>query len=744
MTLAFPRRHDISDEDKEDPMNRIKTVDLKKYVHHLWKEQFLNTSVTFDELWIGARLAKKINSHVPPPPEEPREVTEDKEFLEPTVTAAKGDSEALKVDEEEYGRSSFASVADIDLLSRRDWVQFHNAVKIQESKKVWNEPTALLVTIITCAVAPLAQGWNQVANGNLGWPTTFGLVLNPDGTGKDIWILGGANSIIWFCAATIGSIVIDPICHSSVFGRRGAVAIAAAFSCAAVIGSSQAKSWQGYLISRLFLGIGIGAKAAIVPIWESEVLPKAKRGRLLVLWQVFTATGIFAGSIATYIFKRNWRNQVLTGALPAFVLLILTYLCCESPRWLILQGRYYEAFETLIKLRKDRFIALEELCFIHFQVMTEKSFILDQKLDYMALDAKVHYQSRVWKILTFARNRRAAIATLVVMISQQLSGINILAFLASIFFISAGLRSQPDPSNHAAVEAANIKNGYDSLRFSIGFGAANALFSLIAYFLIERKADEALEDPNPVDTAGEGVEAKDMAAKDLEANRNLPKKAKKSIDPPPWMRGRRSLLLLSLAGGTVMLLILTFLLKLDSGNSAKLPVVMVFIMLFTFFYSFGAGAVPFVYSAEVWPNEGREIGMSWAVFWNFIGAGFLALFVPRGLQWGSDKLFGTFTGLSFLGFVLVYFFVPSVGPSMTLDEVSMKFEEPRTMRWYFMHKTEGLMWWRKAAVNPAPSSLVIMVDETDNKSVSANEEGPRQSTEPTATAQNDGEEIQHA
>lgn len=80
---------------------------------------------------------------------------------------------------------------------------------------------------------------------------------------------------------------------------------------------------------------------------------------------------------------------------------------------------------------------------------------------------------------------------------------------------------------------------------------------------------------------------------------------KKKIQPPPWMRGRRSLLLLSLAGGTVTLFILAFLLGLKSDNSAKLPLVMIFIVLFTFFYSPGAGAVPFVYSAEVWPNEGR-------------------------------------------------------------------------------------------------------------------------------------------
>jgi hypothetical protein len=72
--------------------------------------------------------------------------------------------------------------------------------------------------------------------------------------------------------------------------------------------------------------------------------------------------------------------------------------------------------------------------------------------------------------------------------------------------------------------------------------------------------------------------------------------------------GRRSLLLLSLSGGTVTLFIMTFLLDLDEVNPVKLPFAVLFIILFTLCYSRGAGCVPFLYSAEVRRNEGR--GMS--------------------------------------------------------------------------------------------------------------------------------------
>ena len=146
---------------------------------------------------------------------------------------------------------------------------------------------------------------------------------------------------------------------------------------------------------------------------------------------------------------------------------------------------------------------------------------------------------------------------------------SILAFLASVFFSTADLLGKNDTNSTA--------NTNDSLGLAIGFGAANAVFSAIAYFLIE---PVEVEDP--------------VAEKESKFKRRL--------------QGRRSLLLLSLSSGAVMLFILTFLLDLKGNNPAKLPVIVTFIILFTLCYSPGAGCVPFVYSSEVWPNEGR--GMS--------------------------------------------------------------------------------------------------------------------------------------
>ena len=75
---------------------------------------------------------------------------------------------------------------------------------------------------------------------------------------------------------------------------------------------------------------------------------------------------------------------------------------------------------------------------------------------------------------------------------------------------------------------------------------------------------------------------------------------------PTQLRGRRFLLLTSLGAGVITLALTSAMFHIPDGNPARLPMIILFIMIFTAFYSPGAGAIPFLYSAEIWPNEGRE------------------------------------------------------------------------------------------------------------------------------------------
>jgi len=369
----------------DNPLESIDLDDLQRQIKNFHKKEFKDADlVTLEELWKGAKLARNYGNHI-------------------------------KSADAPVGSIIGSTCSANRLLEKREW----DAIEHQRSLRFWLEPKGLLVTLVACCMASMTQGWNQVANGNLGWPKEFGLQVNATGGGADIWKFGAVNAVLWFSAAVLGPCLLDPICNSSFFGRRGAVFIAALFSLGSTIGGSRTTSWQGYLITRIFLGIGIGAKASIVPIWESEVLPADKRGRLLITWQVFTATGIFAGSIATFIFESDWRSQVLSGGIPALILLVIVFMGCESPRWLILHKKYNKAFTTLVHLRRERVLAAEEFCYIYYQIQTERAFLRKNlPLDFAKFEDHISYSQRLEKLFTLARNRRAAIASIVVMLSQ--------------------------------------------------------------------------------------------------------------------------------------------------------------------------------------------------------------------------------------------------------------------------------------------------------------------------------------
>ncbi|KAL8783697.1 MAG: hypothetical protein Q9213_004436 [Squamulea squamosa] len=108
-------------------------------------------------------------------------------------------------------------------------------------------------------------------------------------------------------------------------------------------------------------------------------------------------------------------------------------------------------------------------------------------------------------------------------------------------------------------------------------------------------------------------------------------------------------------------------------DTTRQAMIIFFTIVFTAFYSPGAGAIPFLYCAEIFPNEGRELGMSWSTFCNFLGAGILALAVPFGINWGQGRLLGLFSGFNAVAFILVWFFVPGTNHTATLEDMSYVF-----------------------------------------------------------------------
>ncbi|KAI0182143.1 hypothetical protein GGR52DRAFT_578212 [Hypoxylon sp. FL1284] len=119
-------------------------------------------------------------------------------------------------------------------------------------------------------------------------------------------------------------------------------------------------------------------------------------------------------------------------------------------------GRYEDAMESLLKLRNHPIQAARDLYAIHAQVGIEAEAI-----------GKSSYAKRLVELFTIPRVRRATLASFVVMIGQQMCGINIIAFYSSSVFREAGT------------------SDFNALLASWGFGLVNFLFAWPAIWTID-------------------------------------------------------------------------------------------------------------------------------------------------------------------------------------------------------------------------------------------------------------------
>lgn len=168
--------------------------------------------------------------------------------------------------------------------------------------------------------------------------------------------------------------------------------------------------------------------------------------------------GSFCANLAVYqVGPIAWRLQLGSAFIPAVPLLVGIYFCPESPRWLLKKGRYQAAYKSLLRLRNTPLQAARDLYYINAQLVEETSII-----------GKSNYVTRFIQLFTIPRVRRATVASGVVMLAQQMCGINIIAFYSSTVF------AQVPGSSHST-----------ALWASFGFGLINWIFAFPAVWTID-------------------------------------------------------------------------------------------------------------------------------------------------------------------------------------------------------------------------------------------------------------------
>ena len=118
------------------------------------------------------------------------------------------------------------------------------------------------------------------------------------------------------------------------------------------------------------------------------------------------------------------------------------------------KGKFDKAFKSFLRLRNTPLQAARDLYYVHRQLVEEHEVLKGST-----------YISRAIELFTIPRVRRATLASFVVMIAQQMCGINIIAFYSSSVFVRAGYTQT------------------QALWASFGYGLVNWLFAFPAVWV---------------------------------------------------------------------------------------------------------------------------------------------------------------------------------------------------------------------------------------------------------------------
>lgn len=141
---------------------------------------------------------------------------------------------------------------------------------------------------------------------------------------------------------------------SDCIGRRYTIVLAAATFLIGALLMGLAPSFIFLMAGRVVAGIGVGYSLMIAPVYTTEISPAMNRGFLSSLPEVFINFGILLGYISNYALSGlpehiNWRLMLGLAAVPAIAVAFGVLAMPESPRWLVMKGRFAEAKLALIK-----------------------------------------------------------------------------------------------------------------------------------------------------------------------------------------------------------------------------------------------------------------------------------------------------------------------------------------------------------------------------------------------------------
>jgi MFS family permease len=176
-----------------------------------------------------------------------------------------------------------------------------------------------------------------------------------------------------------------------------------------------AQNFTMLLIGRLFIGLAGGAFCVASPQYSAEIAEKEIRGTIGSLFQLLMVTGVLFVYIVGPFMSVFWTNIVC--ALIPLIFGAVFFMMPESPVYLIIENREEEAIKSYKWLRGSAYDPQQEIHEL-------KQILAESENSNVSLKDEFKKRSSVLGI----------IISVGVMFFQQLSGINVVIFYATIIF----------------------------------------------------------------------------------------------------------------------------------------------------------------------------------------------------------------------------------------------------------------------------------------------------------------------
>lgn len=401
-------------------------------------------------------------------------------------------------------------------------------------------------------------------------------VINP--LGRPLTVIEvSISSAIVPVGSTLGSIFIGKI--SDIFGRRASLTYLAVGVIISFTGICFASHVYVYFTCFLIATICTTAGFLIVPVYVTEIAEDNNRG----LMGCFLSIAISLGHLYVYVLgpiTSVGMLSLLCGA-PSALFLIFSLYLPESPIFLATKKEKSKALAALKKLRKNKSPTELKLEYKEKQRMLEDTSKEDVK------GIRILFMTR--------SGRKAIILSLIITITQHLSGVSIvLSFMGPLIKEASSNLSE------------NIS--------TIIIGAANIPVSILALFLIEKQGRRFLF---LVATFFDGLSMFVLGLFFVFKDSDL-----------------------------------------SLPESVKFVPVLCLLVYMTMF-TFGLATVPQVVTSELLPNEVRSVGCSLVMVVGNLTACVVAFAYPIVSDLlGIYTCMFAFSLSCFSGFILVYFMLP--------------------------------------------------------------------------------------